>query len=705
MTEDDGESRTPDNTPRASDAPRDDTEAQTPHEAAEAQTEPVHRTEQHRQSTGDGSEDDTRVIPVVPSDAPLAYSEAPTAGAPSAGVPGADATQQYAAPAEPQTPDTAPGRLGAAPWAKVAAVAGGVVALLGIGYAVDVIASSGKLPRGATVAGVDVGGQSREAAEATLRAAIDPRADQPVAVHAGDVDGEIVPSAAGLAVDWDATIDHVSSQPLNPFTRLASFFTTTEQGVVSSRDDIALAASIDTLRGTADRAPREGTIVFEGANPVPVSPAPGQSIDAAAAADAFADEWAFGRAVELPVESVDVTVSQDAVDRALHDVAIPATSADLVAHGRDGLEARIPREQIGAVLSFAPDGDGGLAPAFDAEAATGILAPQLKPSEVEPRDAKIELSGGAPTVVPSIDGNLVAWPRTLEQLPQAVVDTHRLDVVYEPKPAALTTDAANKLGVREVIGEFTTGGFAAESGVNIRLAASEIDGALIKPGETFSLNGYTGPRGTAEGYVDAGIINNGRPDTAVGGGVSQVATTLYNAAYFSGMEDVDHTEHSYYISRYPEAREATVFEGAIDLKFRNPSDTGVLVQAIGGSSELTIRFWGTKTVDVQSITGERSKFTEPKTIRLPAGPDCAASSGAQGFTTSDTRVVSDHATGREISRDTRTVRYDQQPTVVCEEPDKPAAAAESASETTSAAPTSSSARPTTTRRSSRDDGE
>ncbi len=137
------------------------------------------------------------------------------------------------------------------------------------------------------------------------------------------------------------------------------------------------------------------------------------------------------------------------------------------------------------------------------------------------------------------------------------------------------------------------------------------------------------------------------------------------------MEDVDHTEHSYYISRYPAAREATVYEGAIDLAFRNPSETtGVLIQTIGTDSDITVRLWGTKTVNVQSITGDRTNYTSPNTITLPAGDSCIASSGAQGFTVTDTRIVTDVNTGAQISNKTRTVRYDPVPVVKCVSPER-----------------------------------
>jgi vancomycin resistance protein YoaR len=102
----------------------------------------------------------------------------------------------------------------------------------------------------------------------------------------------------------------------------------------------------------------------------------------------------------------------------------------------------------------------------------------------------------------------------------------------------------------------------------------------------------------------------------------------------------------------------------IDLKFTNDSETGVAIQTIWSPSSLTVKLWGTKRYDVESVPGERSNFSEPPTKPGPA-ENCHAGAGAQGFTTSDTRILRDAATGREVRRDTRTVHYNPQPKVVC----------------------------------------
>lgn len=584
------------------------------------------------------------------------------------GAPDPEPSQAVEAEVDPaMQADAAAQPSGGRRWVKYAAVAGGVAAVAVVAYAVDFAVSADRVPRGVTVAGVEIGGQNEQDAEATLRAALGSRVDQPVPVRAGASDSSIVPAQAGVDIDWAATVERAGEQPINPFTRVASLFTNQEIGVVSTVDDAALTTAIVGVQQQSDRAPREGNVLFEGAEVVPVAPLPGQNLQVEAAKDTFVADWADGTTVDLPVDTVDVAVTQEGVDAAVRDVATPAVSANVEVTGKNGAVATLPRDQVGKVLSFVPDGDGGLSPQYNVEAATAILAPQLASTETKPKDAQITVSSGSPEVIPSVTGEMVQWPKTLEPLPAllAAAGPRTTPAIYEPAEPALTTDGAKALGIREVIGEFTTGGFEYASGVNIRLAASAINGAIVKPGETFSFDAETGPRGSAQGYVDSGIINNGRPDKAVGGGISQLATTLYNATYFAGMEDVEHTEHSYYISRYPAAREATVFEGAIDLKFRNPSETGVMVQTIGTNSNITVRIWGTKTVDVESVTGGRTNQTTPNTITLPAGPHCVASSGAPGFTTSDTRIITDANTGAEISRNTRTVRYDPVPIVKC----------------------------------------
>jgi vancomycin resistance protein YoaR len=526
------------------------------------------------------------------------------------------------------------------------------------------------------VAGVDVGGESHADAERILRDEIDARLKEPVQLRGGDVDVTVDAAKAGLAIDWQATLDHTGEQPLNPVTRLMSFFSTQEKGVITDTDDEKLTAAVEALRPKIDRAPAEGTVKFEGAKPVAVNPKPGQKLDVAGARQALVDHWASGEPVQLPVSVTKVKTTAAGVQKAVDEIAKPAVSGPVVVHGQ-GKDATIAPEVIAKSLVFKPAEGGGLSASIDQKKLVAAVGPQLKSTEVEGKDAEIVFSSGSPTVEPSVDGKGVDWAKTLKPIMDVLkkTDKRELTATYAPKPAKVTTEAANKLGIKEVIGEFTTQGFAADSGINIRTVAAEVDGAIVKPGETFSLNGYTGPRTTAQGYVEAGVIKEGAPGREVGGGISQFATTLYNAAYFAAMKDAGHKEHSYYISRYPAAREATVFQdhagnSVIDLKFTNDSDTGVAIQTIWTPSTITVKLWGTKRYEVESITGGRSNETPPQEKQGPE-ENCHATNGAPGFTTSDTRIIREVGSGREVSRHTRTVRYNPQPKIVCGAPKPP----------------------------------
>ncbi|WP_329056365.1 VanW family protein [Amycolatopsis sp. NBC_01488] len=554
---------------------------------------------------------------------------------------------------------------------KAGLIAGGALGLLVAIYGIDLLVSQGSVPRGVTVAGVDVGGMDRQAAEQELRGRIEPRLTRPLAVTAGDVQGTLSPTAAGLKLDWPQTLDQAGEQPLNPFTRLASLFSGREVGVVSHADDAKLAAALESLRGQVDRDPAEGTVRFDGTTPVAVAPKPGQKLDVEAAKAAVVEKWAGGETLALPVTSTPVSTTPEGVQAALEQFARPAVSGPLVVKG-DGKNATVQPDAIAAALSFEPADGGGLTPKIDNAKIAEAAGPQLKSTEKEGKDATIVFEGGKPTVAPSTDGRTVDWDPSLKPLPEVLEKTDGREVaaIYRDSPAKVTTEQANQLGVKEVVGEFTTGGFAADSGTNIRVVAQKVNGAIVKPGETFSLNGFTGPRGKPQGYVEAGVIENGAPAREVGGGISQFATTLYNAAYFAGMKDAGHKEHSYYISRYPAAREATVFQNpdgasVIDLKFTNDSPNGIAIQTIWTPSSITVKLWGTKRYTVESIPGGRSDPSDPPTKPGPA-ENCHASTGAPGFTTSDTRVLKDAASGREVSRSTRTVRYNPQPKITCD---------------------------------------
>jgi vancomycin resistance protein YoaR len=548
-------------------------------------------------------------------------------------------------------------------WRIGAAVLGALV----LAYLVDLAATRGDIPRGVHVSGIALGGLSESAAQQTLVAELSPDLARNVPIRAGQVGTVLVPSAAGLQVNWGATIDAAARQPLNPFTRLASFFADRDVDLVTVADESRLGDALDGINTLVRKDPTDGGVRYDGTTPTVVEPSPGVALDLPSAAAEIKRDWTTGQPVDLPVLTIEPAghVTDAAIHQTIAELAAPAVSAPVQVLGQ-GRDAAIGPEVIADALTFAPDGTGGLKPVLDIPKLSDAVRPELVTTEQPAKDASVSLVGATPVVTPSVDGHGIDYPATFTGLVAVLKRpvSREVSAVYAPQQAKLTTEAVNALGIKGSVSTFTTGGFAADSGQNIKRAAETINGQIVKPGETFSLNTATGPRDAPQGYVPAGIIEDGHPARGIGGGVSQLATTLYNAAYFAGMTDVAHREHSYYISRYPAAREATVYEGAIDLKFRNDLPTGVLIQTAWTPASITVTFWGTKRYEVTSATSPRTSPVPPQTLTLPAGQPCTPSAGGEGFTATDTRTLRDLQTG-QTKTTTHTVHYKPSPAVVC----------------------------------------
>nr|WP_152821777.1 MULTISPECIES: VanW family protein [unclassified Corynebacterium] len=539
-----------------------------------------------------------------------------------------------------------------------------LVALAILAYAADVLTSKGSVPRGATVGGVQIGGLTKAEAAAKLDAQLGAVSSRPVAVRAGELTTQFIPADSGVAPDWGATVAAAGAQSLNPITRVRGFVDTYEVDIVSRAEDSAFTATLERVRGDLSRAPRDAAVRIEGGRVVTEPEISGQNIGREELRKAVTSEWLNPKGIEVAATTVDPEIRDAAARAAAEGDAARAVSAPVVARGRDGVKGVLPVERMGEVVTFAPD-RGALRTDVNLEAAQAMLAQGLAGTERQRANAQISFRGDAKQVTPHVDGVTIDWDKSTQQLRERIVGTQprQFDVAYIDEPATFTTEQAEAATFDEVVGEFSTGGYSEASGKNIALVAQAVNGAIVPPGETFSLNGYTGPRGKAQGYVESGIILNGHADEAVGGGISQFATTLYNAAYFAGMTDVAHTPHSYYISRYPAGREATVYEGAIDLQFRNDSDYPVRIDTSVGGGDVTVKLMGVKTVNVESVNGGRWAQTSPQRLSL-SGSTCSPSGGAPGFTTSDTRIIKD-LSGREIGREETTTVYDPQPIVTC----------------------------------------
>jgi vancomycin resistance protein YoaR len=548
-----------------------------------------------------------------------------------------------------------------------ALIAGGtVLALLtGVGFGAR-YALKGDVPRGVTVLGVDLGGMTRAEAGAALRAhlAADPRTTAAVRVSVEKKSATVSPVAVGLVVDVDATVGAAARG------RPALFGNRPVAPVIAVDADLLDAALTKAVGrvGTPMRAP---AVTFAGLTPKAVHPRSGRGLDPQRSAEAVKAGWLSGAPVTVPIVDVHPATTADEVDRLVETVARPAVAAPLTITSEEGT-LTVPPAAIAKSLVLTADRAGRIEPRFDPAKLRAAVAARLARIEVPAKDASFTFAAGKPKIVEGREGRALDLAALAPELLTAAQSGDARTVKAALTTAAPATTGADlaKLGVKEKVSTFTTkftGGLSSPRSQNIVTAAKQVRGALVLPGKTFSLNRHTGERGYAQGYKDAPVIVGGHLQPGVGGGVSQFTTTLFNATYYAGLEDVEHKPHSYYFDRYPAVIESTIFWPDLDFRFRNDSPYGVLIHTSHTSDSITVSVWSTKVWDrVTTEWSPRRNITSPPTITKPDGPDCIATSGLIGFTQDAWRLF--HSGGKVAKREKFTWRYDPEPRFICGAP-------------------------------------
>ena len=546
---------------------------------------------------------------------------------------------------------------------------GGFVLLWLVAY----LAAGDGVPRGTTVLGVPIGGMSPQRAEATLSRELADEATAPLQVRVGEEAFDVDPATAGLALDAAATVDEAGERTWNPVALVAGLLGAGEQDPSVAVDGGKLAAAVASMAQQIDGKPVEGSVRFDGDQVVPVEPQQGRTIDRADAAEQIGAAYLRENdPVELTAEVVEPEVGLAEVERAVLEFAEPAMSGpvELVIDGRAVV---VPPRLIGPALTMVANDANRLEPVLDGAKLKASLADELGRFDRKARDATFRIAGGRPRVVPARTGQTV----DPEQLSLAVLPALTLDGAartaslslqeVEPK---LSTAQARALGVKQLVAEYTTyypSDFAPRL-TNIHRAADLMDDTLVLPGKVFSLNKEVGERTGARGFAQGYVISGGKLQVDYGGGVSQLATTVFNAAFFAGLEDVEHHPHSFYISRYPEGREATVAWGAKDLRFRNDTDTGIFITTGYTNSSVSVRIWGTKIYTVGTSKSGRYDIKPFRTVYNPkpsgtSPGDCVRQPGVVGFKVDVTRTLS--RGGQRVRKENLHTVYQPEARIIC----------------------------------------
>ena len=455
------------------------------------------------------------------------------------------------------------------------------------------------------------------------------------ATIATTIDGQpvaIAPAEAGLSVDYDASVAEAGGEESWDPVRLWNYFTGGDAFEAEvTVDDTAFQAYLAGLDEQHGATARDGAVAFDGARVVTKKARTGAALDPADTLAALRTAFLEDEPGEVALEMTDVVPAIDAsdVEETLDTFASPAVAAP-VTLSFEGSNVKVFPADYTAALSLVPT-DGELVPTLDAAKLAEVVG--AKVTQGAPVDATVTLVDGTPQVVPAKPGVTFDEQQLEAGFLEAVAKPQgerTLALTAKVAQPAFTTKDARALRISEQVSTFTTYfPYAEYRNVNLGRAAELIDGTVLKPGETFSLNGTVGERTEANGFTKGYIISDGILVQDLGGGVSQIATTTFNAMFFAGLEDVEHKPHSFYIDRYPIGREATVAWGAVDLQFRNDTPYGVLIEAnvtpstpttsgVATVSMYSTKYWDITTTDgraLQPHPGEDAPDRRPEVPR------------------------------------------------------------------------------------------
>jgi len=524
------------------------------------------------------------------------------------------------------------------------------------------------IPNGVSVSGIDIGGKTQVEAISDLNSKMSKKIKSKINLTAKTASISISPKSAGISLDLEATLEKVPKRTLNPINLLSLLTSETDLMPKVKVDKEKFIKAIRPLEIRTTKSPRDANIIFKELDPQVVSSLSGTEIDRKKAIKAVKKSWLKKNVIELSMKTVKPkATAKDAT--ALLDFARQAVSEQLTINISAQPIVITPTEIAGS-LAFRTSTSGKLAPIWVKENFVQQVGSRWSKYVREPINASFTMVEGEPRVQPSSDGSDVPDAKLNQAIIPALSEVGGLriaSVTPELVKAEVTTEMAGGLGIQDVIGTFTTNyPYAEYRLINIHRAAKWMDGTIVQPGEIFSYNKAVGERTEARGFVPGIMIDNGVLKKDLGGGVSQVATTTWNAAWFSGLELVQHKPHSFYISRYPAGRESTVAWPSVDVKFKNNSGHPIFVDTSFTSSSVTVSIYGTKFTDVTSESGPKTNFVPFKTYEEDAA-GCIFQEGVQGFSISVDRIFKKD--GVEVKRETYKTRYRPEDRVICTNPE------------------------------------
>ena len=553
-----------------------------------------------------------------------------------------------------------------------------------------------------SVAGIDVSQQTRDEVADSIADLVAEREAVTASFTFEDATYTVAAAEVGYDVDEDAMADSAvgrgrSGRPIADLTeRIRSLRDhAVDLPLIEDLDESAASDWVATVASGIDREASPGDITVEDDLTVAVDPPIGSAeVQQEEALDLLLAAFRLDGATELslpvatteaPVAEADIRAAAAQVERALEaPVTLRRGDTSLV----------LEPEELAGLLEIEVTGDlasGGMShelivPPAAVEAELG--EPGAERFDRSPVNARFTTRRSPTTtldargsvsfepvpanvgVEPSRDGARFDPELTAAQLTELLRAGEReADIDLQVIEPDLPTAEAEQLRPTHLVGTFTTTYPEGEPrALNIQRLADAVDDAMMLPGEQFSIQELSGSRSCDQGYLPAGTIVNGELVDTCGGGVSQFGTTTFNAAFFSGFPLDEWRAHSWYLSRYPMGREATLYYPYLDVKFTNTSEGAVILRAAHTEDSVTVSIYAQPIAtrvtaehgEPRDVTGFETEYRTAGD--LGPGQERVLQAGSEGFRVEVVRII-ERIDGETVRQSLRTL-YEPQTRII-----------------------------------------
>jgi len=534
-----------------------------------------------------------------------------------------------------------------------------------VAYAAFVLVQGETFASSARIGSVDIGGMTQTQARSAIETGIIAPATKLLAVQVAGKDYAVDPTSAGIAVDVVATLKQLEGNKWNPVFQFRRQFGDVQVEPIVAIDAEKLDSALAGVSLSSETAVVEPVVSFNEGSPVVTPGKVGIVIDVSAAQKVIRAHFAqVAGPIDLPTRTVQPRVTDAQARSFVAKYATVIGSPLTVNIGTKSVTFDQATLYSATSLQVVA---GKLEPVINGEVLLSAVNKALPTLGIPAQDATFKIWQGKPYVVPEKTGRGVTGQELIDSVtPVILTSGSRIATIALTKiEPGLTAAQAKTLGIVEKLSSFTQHfPYAAYRVTNIGQAARYLDGTIVMPGETFSMNDTVKERTVENGYTTGFIIGPGgqfRED--LGGGVSTATTAVWTAAFYANMERIEQRAHSFWISRYRPGLEATVSFGSLDMRWRNPLKTAVLIKAYITDSSVTVTLYGTKTFDdVQAISSPQ-RNTRPYATVYSTDPLCIPQDGVNGFDITVTRkVYKDH---KVVASQDFVTNYAAGPHVIC----------------------------------------